>query len=113
MLDPLLKCSPHIERICTRPTSAMSHSRHHEQPIKRVYLCSPSQCFCNILVVVDAAPRWNIGITEAMIMNQFSATALEWPQFRVRRVEDRSKFVIDERCIRLEVEGVKIPVRVC
>ena len=75
LLHPLFESRDSVERIRPRPAAAVLHPRNHEQAVEALRIC-PSVSL-HTLEIVDAVERRNIGIAEAVILDQLSAVALK------------------------------------
>src|SRR6516162_4495487 len=87
LFDPLLESRQHVEAGRTVAAAAMTHAGNHEQPVIVFYLAESAHRVQHTLVVLDAAPGWNLLIRPAVVLNHLAAACKEGLQVRVPGVD--------------------------
>ena len=107
LLDPLLEGSDHIEHVGAFTTSAMPHTRRHEQAV--CIADRRSQRLLHPLVVLDAVARGDLRIVPSVVLNQLATTIDERLQVHIHRVDQPGVCRVSSPQVRLGVETIDLP----
>src|SRR5690348_16696939 len=83
VLDPVLERGQHVERVGAGPAAAVIHAGHHEQAVEVLRLAERGPRADDLRLgadhaqeVVDAVLRRDVGIAEAVILDELGAAIL-------------------------------------
>ena len=74
--------------------------------------CLPPIFFVHARVVVDGVPGRDRSVVPSVIQKELPAARLERAEIRVYRVDDRTYLLVDDFQIAIQIEALRVPVRV-